>query len=66
MAQKYGVYDLLKLSHKVEEARWDGAKWQVTVRDLATETVLVEEADYVPRLPQEHGRDVLEGHRKLT
>ncbi len=47
MAQKYGVYDLLKLSHKVEEARWDGAKWQVTVRDLATETVFVEEADYV-------------------
>lgn len=47
MAQKYGVYDLLKLSHKVEEARWDGAKWQVTVRDLATETVLVEKADYV-------------------
>ncbi|KAI0907693.1 4-hydroxyacetophenone monooxygenase [Ustulina deusta] len=47
VAQKYGVYDLLKLSHKVEEARWDGAKWQVTVRDLATETVFVEEADYV-------------------
>ncbi|KAI1289066.1 4-hydroxyacetophenone monooxygenase [Xylaria venustula] len=47
VAQKYGVYDLLKLSHKVEEARWDGAKWLVTVRNLATETVFVEEADYV-------------------
>ncbi|KAI0412944.1 4-hydroxyacetophenone monooxygenase [Xylaria grammica] len=47
VAQKYGVYDLLRFSHEVKEARWDGAKWQVTVRDLATETVFVEEADYV-------------------
>lgn len=49
ISKKYDVYKNLKLSHKVEELRWDEteAVWRVQVRNLATDEVFVEEADFV-------------------
>lgn len=49
ISKKYDVYKHLKLSHKVEELRWDEAKsvWRVRVRNLTTDEVFVEEADFV-------------------
>lgn len=39
----------MKLSHKVEELRWDESKavWRVQVKNLATNQILTEEADFV-------------------
>lgn len=49
LARKYGLYDLLQLSHRTEKLEWHPAKseWQVTVRDLKTDAVRVETYDFV-------------------
>ncbi|KAI5863384.1 FAD/NAD(P)-binding domain-containing protein [Durotheca rogersii] len=49
LAKKYDVYQYLKLSHKVEELRWDDERsvWDVKVRNLSTGETFVHEADYV-------------------
>lgn len=49
VAKKYGVYDRLKLSHRVERLEWDktAKEWKITVRDLTNDTVRLEIADFV-------------------
>ncbi|KAF6836529.1 4-hydroxyacetophenone monooxygenase [Colletotrichum plurivorum] len=49
LARKYDVYKHLKLSHRVEGLDWDEARavWRIAVRDLKTDAVRVDEADFV-------------------
>ncbi|KAF6793386.1 4-hydroxyacetophenone monooxygenase [Colletotrichum sojae] len=49
LACKYDVYKHLQLSHRVEGLDWDEAKsvWRITVRDLKTDAVRVDEAEFV-------------------
>lgn len=43
------MYDLLQLSHRVERLEWDKniTEWKITVRDLTSDVVRVEAADFV-------------------
>jgi len=49
LARKFDVYKYLQLSQKVEKEEWDPvqSEWNVTVRDLKTDTVRVETVDFV-------------------
>lgn len=48
-ARKYDVYQYTKLGQRVEGADWDEEQsvWRVTVRNVVTDEVRVEEADFV-------------------
>ncbi|KAI1480393.1 FAD/NAD(P)-binding domain-containing protein [Daldinia eschscholtzii] len=49
LARKYGVYQYLKFSQRVEELRWDEKKsvWNVKVHNLSTGETSSEEFDFV-------------------
>ncbi|KAH7368214.1 4-hydroxyacetophenone monooxygenase [Plectosphaerella cucumerina] len=49
LAREHGVYELLQLSHRVEQLEWDAsaAEWRITVRDLLKDETRVETADFV-------------------
>lgn len=49
ISRKYGIYDLLKLSHQVENIEWDEEKnqWKVKVTDLKEKRTSVYTADFV-------------------
>ncbi|KAK8052574.1 4-hydroxyacetophenone monooxygenase, partial [Apiospora rasikravindrae] len=49
LAQKYGVYDRLKLSHNVTELDWDATDsvWKIDVVDLQTGEQFTQTADFV-------------------
>ncbi|KAH7256023.1 hypothetical protein BKA59DRAFT_521151 [Fusarium tricinctum] len=49
VAQRYGAMRFIKVSHKVQDAIWDGElnKWHVTVRNLKTNTDFKDTADVV-------------------
>ncbi|KAF9784887.1 hypothetical protein IL306_006066, partial [Fusarium sp. DS 682] len=49
VAERYGAMRYIKVSHKVEHASWDEElkKWNVTVRDLKTNSVFQDTADVV-------------------
>ncbi|KAF6806300.1 4-hydroxyacetophenone monooxygenase [Colletotrichum musicola] len=49
LARKYDVYKCLKLSRRVEGLDWDEARavWRIAVRDLKTDAVRVDEAEFV-------------------
>ncbi|KAM0346545.1 hypothetical protein ACHAP4_011681 [Fusarium culmorum] len=49
VAERYGAMRFIKVSHKVEDAIWDGElnKWHVTVRNLKTNTEIKDTADVV-------------------
>jgi cation diffusion facilitator CzcD-associated flavoprotein CzcO len=76
-ARKHGVYDFVKLRHRVDEAVWDDAqaKWHVRVYDLNSGTSIVEEFDFVItaigrfnawKLPDYSGLDEYKGHLRHT
>ncbi|OBR04836.1 4-hydroxyacetophenone monooxygenase [Colletotrichum higginsianum IMI 349063] len=49
LARKYDVYKYLQLSQRVEGLDWDDSRsvWKITIRDLKTDAIWVEEADFV-------------------
>ncbi|KAJ0314548.1 hypothetical protein Brms1b_006701 [Colletotrichum noveboracense] len=49
LSRKYDVYKYLQLSQQVEGLNWvdSQAVWQITVRDLKTNAIRIEEADFV-------------------
>ena len=49
VAQKYDVYQKVKLNSQVEDVAWDekGSVWEVKVRDLEKNTLFSERADFV-------------------
>ncbi|KAK1982099.1 4-hydroxyacetophenone monooxygenase [Colletotrichum cereale] len=49
LARKYDVYKYLQLSHRVEGLNWVDSRsvWQITIRDLKTDTIRTEEAEFV-------------------
>ncbi|ORY67190.1 uncharacterized protein BCR38DRAFT_426329 [Pseudomassariella vexata] len=49
VADKYGVYHHLKLSHQVEGLQWDndGSIWKIAVTNLNTKETFEHEADFV-------------------
>ncbi|GJC99481.1 4-hydroxyacetophenone monooxygenase [Colletotrichum higginsianum] len=49
LARKYDVYKYLQLSQRVEGLDWDDSRsvWKITIRDLKTDAIRVEEADFV-------------------
>ncbi|TQN67988.1 FAD-binding monooxygenase moxY [Colletotrichum shisoi] len=49
LARKYDVYKYLQLSQRVEGLDWVASRsvWKITIRDLKTDAVRVEEADFV-------------------
>ena len=76
-ARKYGVYDHIKLQHRVDALEWDDAlyKWRVQVRNLESKTDLTEEFDFVItaigrfnawRLPDYPGLNEYQGHLRHT
>ncbi|KAK6213830.1 4-hydroxyacetophenone monooxygenase [Colletotrichum tabaci] len=49
LARKYDVYKYLQLSQRVEGLDWVDSRsvWKITIRDLKTDAIRVEEADFV-------------------
>ncbi|CRK16029.1 hypothetical protein BN1723_002208 [Verticillium longisporum] len=49
LAKKYDLYKFLQLSQRVEGLNWDDVKseWQMSVRDLKTDVLRTETADFV-------------------
>ncbi|PNH28359.1 hypothetical protein BJF96_g8447 [Verticillium dahliae] len=49
LAKKYDLYKFLQLSQRVEGLNWDDVKseWQISVRDLKTDVLRTETADFV-------------------
>ncbi|KAF9876607.1 4-hydroxyacetophenone monooxygenase [Colletotrichum karsti] len=49
LARKYDVYKHLQLAQRVEGLNWvdSRAVWQITVRDLKTDSIRIEEAEFV-------------------
>lgn len=49
LARKYDVYKHLQLSQRVEGLNWVDSRsiWQITVRDLKTDAIRIEEAEFV-------------------
>ncbi|KAI0013333.1 FAD/NAD(P)-binding domain-containing protein [Xylariaceae sp. FL0662B] len=73
VARKYDVYQYLKLSHQVEELRWDESRavWNVKVQNLNTGETFNQEADFVLtaigrfnawKLPDYPGLNDFKGH----
>ncbi|KNG46883.1 cyclohexanone monooxygenase [Stemphylium lycopersici] len=76
-AKKYGVYDYVKLQHRVDEAEWDDAKskWRVQVRDLVVGRSFTVDFDFIItaigrfnawKLPDYPGLDDYKGHLRHT
>jgi len=72
VAKKYSADRFIKLSHKVQETRWDDktAKWTVTVKNLVTGEVTHDQSDIVivargglnePKWPTIDGLDTFKG-----
>lgn len=49
VAKKYNVYEYAKFHHRVDDASWDSASgtWDLTITDLATNTVVHDKVDFV-------------------
>ncbi|GKT89542.1 4-hydroxyacetophenone monooxygenase [Colletotrichum tofieldiae] len=49
LARKYDVYKYLQLSQRVEGLNWVESRsiWQITIRDLKTDAIRIEEAEFV-------------------
>jgi cation diffusion facilitator CzcD-associated flavoprotein CzcO len=47
VAKKYSADRFIKLRHEIKECRWDDltAKWNVTVKDLATGEIIQDQSD---------------------
>ncbi|EDU49394.1 flavin-binding monooxygenas [Pyrenophora tritici-repentis Pt-1C-BFP] len=76
-ARKHDVYKYIKLRHRVDEAEWDGAssQWSLKVQDLEKEKVTTESFDFVItaigrfnawKLPDYPGLDEFQGHLRHT
>jgi cation diffusion facilitator CzcD-associated flavoprotein CzcO len=76
-AKKHGVYDYVKLRHRVDEAEWDDiqSKWRVKVHNLSTATSFTESFDFLItaigrfnawKLPDYPGLDEYKGHLRHT
>lgn len=70
VTEHYNLRPLIKLRHEVVGARWDGARWTVTVKDLATGALVHDSGDFLlyapgllshPVWPDIPGRDAYEG-----
>jgi cation diffusion facilitator CzcD-associated flavoprotein CzcO len=71
-AKKYSADRFIRLSHEVTECRWDPtvAKWNVTIKDLATGTIIHDQSDVLisargnlnnPAWPSIDGLDTFKG-----
>ncbi|KAH3950567.1 hypothetical protein HBI56_205930 [Parastagonospora nodorum] len=76
-AKKHGVYDYVKLRHRVDGAEWSDAesKWRVKVTNLDTESSFTESFDFLItaigrfnawKLPDYPGLDEYKGHLRHT
>lgn len=70
VVEHYNLRPLIKLSHEVIDARWDGARWNVSIKDLTTGNVIKDSADFIyyspgllsnPIWPDIPGRESYEG-----
>jgi len=72
VAEKFSADRFVKLRHEVKECRWDDktAKWDITVKDLATGETLHNQADVlisgrgnlnIPSLPEIDGLETFKG-----
>lgn len=47
VVEHYKLRPLIKLRHEVVDARWDGQRWNVQVKDLATGTITRDHGDFL-------------------
>ncbi len=69
-ARQLGVFDHIRFNSEIADARWDGAKWNITLKDGSTDSsdILISATGFLHQIvmPDIPGLDTFAGHKFHT